>query len=173
MDAIECILTRRSIRKFKGEEVSKDDLDTILRCATYAPSALNRQSYHFNVILNKDWHKRMSKLLSKKTLNPFYNVTYGASVLVVVSDSDSKFASQNGSCALENMMLAAHALNLGSVRINQLSDESLKNDDNFISLLNEASIPVENKIVGCLAIGHPYKDEIEAKPRKHNTVNFY
>ena len=55
MDAIECILTRRSIRKFLDKEVEQEKIEKIIECGKFAPSALNRQTYHFTVIKNKEW----------------------------------------------------------------------------------------------------------------------
>ena len=49
-DVITTILARRSVRAFKDKQVKKEDLDTILECASYAPSAMNTQNWHFTAI---------------------------------------------------------------------------------------------------------------------------
>ena len=53
MDVLEAIFTRRSIREFTNEEVSEADLETLLRAAMAAPSAHNRQPWHFVVVRDK------------------------------------------------------------------------------------------------------------------------
>ena len=66
------ILTRRSIRKFKEEQVGKSDIDTIMKCAIFAPSALNKQPWEVRVIQNprllEDINKRFLKFAEGKTL---------------------------------------------------------------------------------------------------------
>lgn len=173
MDAIECILTRRSIRKFLDKEVEQEKIEKIIECGKFAPSALNRQTYHFTVIKNKEWLSDVSKFFKKRRLNPLYNVTYGAPILIVVSDSDIRFAEKNASAAIENIMLAAHALGLGTCRINQLSDDDLKDDKEFVNFIEKAGIDIKSKIVGSVALGYSSEKDTAAKPRKNNNVNFY
>ena len=52
MEAIECLLTRRSVREYLDKEVKQEDIETILKCASFAPSAMNNQSWHFSVVTN-------------------------------------------------------------------------------------------------------------------------
>ena len=52
MEAIECLLTRRSVREYLDKEVKQEDIETILKCASFAPSAMNNQSWHFSVVLS-------------------------------------------------------------------------------------------------------------------------
>lgn len=51
---IECILKRRSIRKYEKQQVEEEKLNQILECAKYAPSGKNRQTWHFTVVQNKN-----------------------------------------------------------------------------------------------------------------------
>lgn len=172
MDTIDCILTRRSIRKYEDKKVKEEDLLKIIECAKYAPSGINNQGWHFSVVENKDWLEKMSKTVAKGLGRTSYNVTYGAPVLIVVSHKRGNLLYEHdGSCALENIFLAAHSLGLGTCWINQLGEESLYSDKEFLDLLKEAGVPEGYKIIGCAAIGYPAESPI-AKPRKENLVTY-
>ena len=170
MDAIECILTRRSIRSYKNEPVSEEDLCKILECARYAPSGINNQEWHFSVVENKKWLNEMSKIIGEDMNRPNYNVTYGAPVLIIVSHKRGNLLYEHdGACALENIFLAANALGLGSCWINQLGDEIHYKNPSFAGLLKEAGVPEGYKVIGCAAVGYP-NQKVEAKDRKENTI---
>ena len=49
-EVIKAILTRRSVRAFEDKQIKKEDLDAILKCASYAPSAMNAQNWHFTAL---------------------------------------------------------------------------------------------------------------------------
>ncbi len=170
MDAIECILTRRSIRSYKNEPVSEDDLCKILECARYAPSGMNNQDWHFSVVQNKRWLKEMSQIVGEDMNRPTYDVTYGAPVLIIVSHKKGKLLYEHdGACALQNIFLSANSLGLGTCWINQLGDEIHYKNPRFAELLKEAGVPEEYKVIGCSALGYP-NENVEAKDRKENTI---
>lgn len=173
MEAIECLLTRRSVREYLDKEVKQEDIETILKCASFAPSAMNNQSWHFSVITNKDWLNKMSSVIAKFMGRDSYHVTYHAPVLIIVSDkvSDRLIYEHDGSCALENILLSAHALGLGSVWINQLGEPELYDNKEFISLLKEAGVPEGYRVVGSAAIGYA-KNVPNAKERKGDNVTY-
>lgn len=62
------ILTRRSCRAYTDRPVSKEDLDTILKAAIYAPSGMSRQSWQFTVIRKKENIQELAKVV-RETLN--------------------------------------------------------------------------------------------------------
>lgn len=66
MDAIECIKTRRSIRRFKSDKVKEEDLRLMIDCARFAPSGTNMQNWHFIVIRNKEVMQRMKQAVEQK-----------------------------------------------------------------------------------------------------------
>ncbi len=172
MEAIECLLTRRSVREFLDKEVNQEDLDIILKCASFAPSAMNNQSWHFSVVTNKEWLNKMSQIIAKFMNRETYHVTYHAPVLIIVSDKrDNLIYEHDGSCALENIFLSAHALGLGSVWINQLGEPGLYSNPEFLNLLKEAGVPDGYKVVGSAAIGY-LKNIPEAKKRVQGNVTY-
>lgn len=116
MEAIEAIMTRRSIRRFTDEAVTEAELDTVLRAAMAAPSASNEQSWRFVVVRDRDVLTRLSEATT------FAGALAGAPVGVVVC-ADRLALRYPGFCvidcsaAIENALLASHAIGLGGVWI--------------------------------------------------------
>ena len=170
MELMEAIYKRRSVRFFTEEKVDKDVIDTLLNAAVQAPSAMNNQPWAFGVIQDKELMKKISDdskayllagIGSKPFLeayrqlfsNPDYNIFYNAPVLLTV------FARPEGpnpavDCALaaQNIMLAAHALGLGTCWIGfaQMSF-------NLPELKELLGIPKEYSAVAPIILGHPAK----------------
>lgn len=112
------ILTRTSDRMFDpSKEVGPDDIQTILQAAMAAPTAVNRQPWQFVVVTNRDLLKQIAAAL------PYCHMANEASLAIVVCGVKSRFLEgvddqlwiQDLSAATENILLAAHALGLGSV----------------------------------------------------------
>lgn len=117
-EAIENILTRTSHRSFDPERsVSDRDLNTILHAAMAAPTAVDRRPWHFIVVRNRDLLHRLASAL------PYCKMAADASLAIVVCGDKNRFLKgddstlwvQDLSAASENILLAAHALNLGAV----------------------------------------------------------
>ena len=172
MDALECILSRRSVRNYLDKEVSDKDIETILEAAKFAPSAMNNQGWHYSLVTNKDWLAKMSKIIGETFSNPNYNVTYHAPLLIIVSHKDGNLIyDHDGSCALENIFLSARALGLGSCWINQLGEPILYKNPKFMELLKEAGVPEGYRVIGSAAIGYTNEFPL-AKERKEHTVSY-
>ena len=77
------IYTRRSIRKFKEQDVPKDLVDEIVKAGTYAPSGKNLQTYRFYVMQNADSIKSLQDVVAKGMENPAYTL-YGARQLYLL-----------------------------------------------------------------------------------------
>jgi nitroreductase len=154
MDALETIMTRRSIRAFTAKDVSDTQVETVLRAAMAAPSAGNAQPWHFIVVRDKE-------LLAKvAAINPYAKMAAQApvSVLVCCDESLEKFKGywvQDCAAAMENLLLAVHALGLGAVWTGIYP--MLDRVEGFRKLfrLPEPVIPL-----GLAPIGHP----AESKP---------
>lgn len=132
-EVIRNIKTRRSIRKYKSAQVEQEKLDAILEAATYAPSGHNEQHWHFLVIQNRElinnldlWVKTSMvesgiPRVVKKGEDPNYNVFFHAPTVVIVSGNESDYDPRShlvpfADCcaAIQNMLLAAHSLDIGS-----------------------------------------------------------
>lgn len=112
MDALETIFTRRSIRKYTPEPVAEADVKTLLDAAMNAPSANNRHPWHFIVVTDR------SVLNAIMDVHPYSKMLAEAPLAVVVCGdtavSDS-YWQQDCAAAAENLLLAARALDLGTV----------------------------------------------------------
>lgn len=114
MDILEAIRTRRSIRKYTRQPVSEQQVRTLLDAAMMAPSALNAQPWHFVVITVR------SMLDQIGADNHNAEMTKDAALAILVC-ADLKleqapgFWPQDCSAAVQNLLLAAHALGLGAV----------------------------------------------------------
>lgn len=121
MDLLECLFTRRSIRQYDSEKkVSKEEIEEILRAASYAPSAHNKQPWEFLIIEDKE------VMAGLRTIQPWTSFAKNASCVVVVcGNTDEAFHRQKENeswnyadidCALatQNLLLACHAKGLGA-----------------------------------------------------------
>ena len=115
-DLLNVIYTRRSVRKFTGEKVKKDDLDAMLRAGMSAPSAVNVQPWAFVVVTDRDILDQLCEALPyAKMLDKS-----GAAIIVCgIPDKDDTYAKKywvmDCSLASGNILLAAHALGYGAV----------------------------------------------------------
>ncbi|MBN2518637.1 MAG: nitroreductase family protein [Candidatus Altiarchaeota archaeon] len=114
MEALECIKTRRSVRRYQNREVPEELIKIILEVAMSAPSAGNEQAWQFVVITDK-------KVLSEvSVVSPYAPMARdaGAGILVCGDTNLEKYEGfwvQDCSAATQNLLLAAHALGLGAV----------------------------------------------------------
>jgi nitroreductase len=127
METIETLLTRRSIRKYKEQKIEKDKIDIILKSAMYAPSAMNLQAWHYVVIDDKNVLNETIKSIPHAELL----IQTPAAILVcgdAAVEKNESWMIQNCSAAIQNILLAAHGLGLGScwIAIHGM-DEIVKN----------------------------------------------
>ena len=114
MEAMEAILTRRSIRKYERREVPEETIMQILKAAMAAPSAGNQQPWRFMVV------REPALLEALAGVSPYTGMTREAPVAIVVcgdlsAEQRKGFWVQDCSAATQNLLLAAHALGLGAV----------------------------------------------------------
>jgi len=151
MDALEVLFTRRSIRQYTGEPVAEEDLKTILEAGMNAPSANNRQPWHFVVVDDRD------KLNGIMAAHPYSKMLAQAPMaLVVVADTatSSSYFQQDCAAAIENILLAARALGLGTVWLGVYpSEERVKG---IASLFD---IPAPYVPLAIIALGHPAEEK--------------
>jgi nitroreductase len=116
VDAIEAIMTRRSVRSFGDEPISDEEAEIILRAAMAAPSATNEQPWHFVVVRDRAVLERLSR--STPYARPLAAAPLG---LVVCADKRAVrypgFWVIDCAAAIENALVAAHAIGLGGVWI--------------------------------------------------------
>lgn len=174
MNTLEAIKTRRSTRKFKARPVEMEKLQQIVEAGRFGPTGGNAQSNHFFVIskietlmvlkelvqnafakmeLRDDLYKSLknSIMLSQKGN---YSFSYNAPVLIVVANKkDYGNNMADVACAVENMMLAANELDLGSCYINQL--KWLNEDPSIRGYLATLGLKDDERVYASVAIGYP------------------
>lgn len=165
MEILEGILTRRSCRSFADTPVERALLEKIIDAAVHAPSAMNAQPWHFTVMTDRTKLDALSALV-----NPDSSFFYHAPVLIIASvDPAAAYRIEDSSCALENIMLAAHGLGLGSVWCNRLN--RLKGDAGIAEKLRDFGVPAGMVAHGTVAIGYPGTDTVyPARVLKQDTV---
>lgn len=163
------LISRRSVRRYKTEQVSKELLDQVLQAGIYAPTAMNRQSPIIVVLQNKEDIQQLSKL-NAAVMGASHDPFYGApTVLVVLADANNANAVPDGSLVMGNLMNAAHAVGLGSCWINRARE--VFDGDEGKALLEKWGIEGDYIGIGNCVIGYP--DEVpEAKPRKDDYVRY-
>ncbi|OEH85331.1 NADH dehydrogenase [Desulfuribacillus stibiiarsenatis] len=152
---MEAILKRRSIRKYTKQDVSEQDVQSILKAAMSAPSAGNQQPWHFIVI------RKRSILNEIPKIHPYSNMMKDAPLAIVVCGDPTierykGYWVQDCSAAIQNILIAVEDLGLGAVWVGIYPEESAKAED-FRKLLN---IPEHVIPLAVIPIGHP----AETKP---------
>jgi len=115
--AIENIMTRVSVREFTGEKISEAQIDTLLRAAMAAPSAINKQPWAFIVVTDEDLIAKLGEALpySRCSNHPAVAIIPCGDLSKAIPGEMSAFWINDVSAATENLLLAAHAMGLGAV----------------------------------------------------------
>ena len=170
MDAIENLVTRRSIRKFRSDMPPKDIISKVIEAGTYAATGMNRQSPIIIAVTNKEIRDRLSAMnaaVMGMNNDPFYNAPV---VLIVLADKDMFTYLYDGSLVMGNLMLAAHSLGLGSIWIHRAKEEF--ETDEFKNMLSTLGIEGEWEGIGHCALGYADCEAPAAAPRKDNRVYY-
>ena len=195
MEALEALLTRRSTRNYKPDPVEEDKLEKILDAARQAPSGGNNQTCHFLVIRNREVIQKLIEMaeaafakmeIAEDTYASLkhaitaskkggYVFCYNAPMLIVVANRrDYGNNMADCACAIENMMVAANALDLGSCWINQL--RWLNEEPALVDYLCSLGMKAYERVYGGAIIGYPATESglpnRELTPQKGNEVTF-
>lgn len=167
-DAMQNMLTRRSIRKYKPDMVPMDVIERIVEAGTYAPTGMGRQSPMILVVSNRELRDRLSKLNAEimgVSSDPFYGAPV---VLVVLADKSIPTYLYDGSLVMGNLMLAAHEQNLGSCWIHRAKEEFERPEGKEI--LKALGIEGDYEGIGHCILGYADGGEPEAAPRKKDYI---
>ena len=173
MNTLEAIKTRRSTRKFQQKPVELEKLQTIVDAGRFGPTGGNCQSNHFFVISNPEILKKLVELvqsafaamelredLYKSLQNSIrlsqkgtYVFNYNAPALIVVA-CQKEYGNNMAdvACAVENMMIAANELDLGSCYINQL--KWLNEDPALLEYLRSLGLKESERVYASVALGY-------------------
>ena len=181
---IEGLYQRRSVRAFGRESVTQGALAALIDAAIQAPSAMNEQPWSFTVVTDKAVLSSISKKakacaleafgeeshfdhLRQMLSDPKFDIFYGAPALVVISaPKQSAWAIEDCAMAAENLMLAAHAMRLGTCWIG-FAQKWLNTDEGHAAIgLDESHVAVAPIIVG-----HP-QSKPAAVPRRKASIRW-
>lgn len=167
-EALNNIMTRRSVKAYKPEMPPQELIDQVVKAGTYAPTGMNRQSPIIIEVTDKATRDKLSKMnaaVMGASIDPFYGAPV---VLVVLADKSVGTYKYDGSLVMENLMLAANAVGLGSCWIHRAKEEFESPDGQEI--LKSLGIEGNYEGIGHCILGYPAKEVPAAKPRKENWV---
>ncbi len=183
MNTLDAIRTRRSTRKYQKKPVNSQMINWVVEAGRYAPSGGNSQSSHFFVITDPDVLSELKEMVYNAFLNMevkegMYrsligsiqkaksgkkDFFYEAPCLIVVANQKNYGNNlADTGCVIENMMLAANELDLGSCWINQL--KWLNEDPTLVSYFMRLGMKEEERIYGAMALG--FADTIDGLPER-------
>lgn len=174
MDTFEAIITRRSTRNYKEDPVETEKINKIIEAGRRAPSGGNNQTNHFLVIQDRAVLDKLialvetafSKMEAEEDMyislkhsiaaakKGGYVFCYNAPLLIVVANQKNYGNNMaDCACAIENMMVAANALDLGSCWINQL--KWLNEEPEILEYLQSLGMKEGERVYGSVIIGYP------------------
>ena len=167
-EVLDVLMSRRSVRAYKPDAVPEELLSAVLEAGTYAPSGGGRQSATIVAVTGGEDREALSRLNAAVKPSPA-DPYYGAPVVVVVlADGGARTCVEDGSCVLENMMLAAHALDLGTCWIHR--EREIFDSEEGKALLRKWGLPETLRGVGAIALGYPEGPAAEPAKRKDGYI---
>lgn len=168
-ETLKTLKERRSIRKYKKEQIREEQLKLILEAGTYAPTGMGAQSPIMVVVQDSETIKELSKMNAEvmgTTSDPFY----GAPTVIVVLADKSKSSTyiEDGSLVMGNLMNAAHSLGVDSCWIHRAKEvfASEKGQD----LLKKWGLEGDYIGIGHCILGYRDCEYPDAKPRKKGYI---
>ena len=182
-ETIQNILKRRSVRSYQPQPVEPEKLQLILECGLYAPSAINKQPWHFTVITDRTVLDKISaenKCIMLASDNPkareraaqpdFDSFHHAPAAIIVSGEDGNTFAPADCANATENMAIAAQSLGLASCYL--AGFRHCFAGSNGSALKAELSIPQGFTPLYALALGYPAGEIPEPAPRREGTVTW-
>ena len=169
-EVLNAIKTRRSIRKYKAEQITDEQLDAILEAGTYAATGMGKQSPVIVVVQKPELIAKLSKMnaaVMGTTSDPFYGAP---TVLIVLADPERGTYVEDGSLVMGNLMLAAHAVGVDSCWIHRAKEEFESEEGK--ALLKKWGIEGDYEGIGHCVLGYAAAELPAAKPRKENYVYY-
>ncbi len=168
-ETLKVLKERRSIRKYKAEQVREEDLNAILEAGTWAATGKNLQSPVMVVVQDQETISYLSKLNAQIQGKPNADPFYGApTVVVVLADGENYNWMADGSLVMGNLMNAAWAIGVGSCWINRAKE--LFDMPEGKALLRKWGLPETLRGVGNCILGYIDGEIPAPKPRKDNYI---
>lgn len=170
-ETLNTLLTRRSIRKYKSDQITKEELDTVLKAGTYAPTAKNLQMPVIVAVQDPDSIKWLNDQSSFYTgganKTPYYNAP---TIILVLVPEGHPLRIEDGSAVITNMLNAAHSIGLGSCWINRT--QNIFESPEGKEMLEKWGLPTNLGGVASMSLGYADTENPEAKPRKDDYIHY-
>ncbi len=166
---LDLIKSRRSCRSYLDTAVPEEKLDAVLEAGTYAPTGGGRQSPVIVAVKDAETREQLiqmnAKIMGKADANPYYGAPV---ILLVLADGNANTAVEDGSCVLENMMLAAHSEGLSSVWVHR--EYEMFQSEEGKALLRKWGLSEQLRGVGSLALGYAAVEPADPPARKNGYI---
>lgn len=170
-EVLQTIKSRRTVRAYRPDAVPEELLQAVLEAGTYAPTGRGRQSPTIIAVTSEGYRQKISEL-NAAVLGSDSDPYYGAPVIILVlADGTANTFVEDGSCVLENMMLAAASLGLGSVWVHR--EREIFDSEEGKALLQAWGLPETLRGVGSIALGYPAGAINEAAKERTATSSAY
>ena len=168
-ETLQDIRTRRSCRKFQSRQISDEELNAILEAGTWAATGHGWQSPVMVVVQDKDTIAKLSKM-NAAVLGVDSDPFYGApTVVIVLADKSRPTYREDGALVMGNLMLAAHAVGVGSCWIHRAREVFATEEGK--AMLKKWGLEGDYEGVGHCILGYTAENgEAPAKPRKENYI---
>ncbi|HXK50445.1 MAG TPA: nitroreductase family protein [Clostridiales bacterium] len=185
-EIMRCIRSRRSCRNFKPDPLREEELEQVIEAGLWAPSGNNKQPWYFTVIRNKRTVEKINNDAKENAVkyltdpnrlsvanNKNFDLFYGAPCIIIISaDMRSGTAVADCSAAIQNMLLMAENLKIGSLW-NGIIRRFWFETPGVAAFKQEYEIPEEFTPLYAVAFGYWSKEIPEGPERKKNAVNYY
>ena len=168
-EVLNCLLTRRSVKKYLPQPVEQEKLDAVLEAGTYAACGMGRQAGKIVVLQNPDDIAQLERMNAAIFGNPDAHPFYGAPVVcVVLTDPEVSTCVEDGALVIGNLMLAAHSLGVASCWIHRARQEFDSPEGK--ALLKKWGVDERYIGVGHCILGYAANEAPAPKPRKKDYV---
>ena len=174
------IASRRSHRAYRPTQLTKEQLDALLKAAVQSPSAMNRQPWHFTVVQDQSLLDRINAAARRQAMNrapaqrsprfqdDAFHIFYHAPTVIFLSgDPENAWTQIDCGIAVENIALAAESLGLGSVILGLPKDAF--HSEEGPALCQALSFPEGWKFIIAIAVGSPADDK-DAHPVSESKI---
>lgn len=176
MEALECIKTRRSVRKFTEQPVERALIEQVVAAAAYAPSWKNTQIARYTVVTDPEKKQRLADECMMDFAFNQKTAAHAPALVVVTAitgrsgyERDGSFSTSQGThwqsfdagVAAQTFCLAAHALGLGTVIMGIFEESKVR---------NVLALPEEQMVAALIAIGHPAEQPVCPKRKDVDTL---
>jgi nitroreductase len=158
MDALEAIRKRRSVRNYTGDPIPREDLETIVDAGRLAATGGNRQPWDFIVVTDREMIDRLKVAAAW--------MEKAGAIIAVVMDPASRWWLEDGSAAVENILIASTALGYGSC---WLEGYTLPREEEFKELLG---VPDEKRLLTLVPIGVPVEWPTKEKKSLEEVIHW-